>query len=114
MEGCVQEVGRGGRDGKRSDCLILFSAKDVNSTTSKQDRKETSEEADVKSTNKLSIVQRFCQNLRECRNVMILKHFGERAPKGFGKKGSGICDVCSNVDSGISKTKSVPKSKTQG
>ena len=94
LEGYYQEIGRVGRDGEESECIMLFSPSDVQTQryiidigTSNSVRKEK-EYAKLQTMVNLIYTQ-------ECYRKYILNYFGEEY--------EGNCNKCSNCDTEQSK-----------
>jgi len=98
MEEYYQQIGRAGRDGLRSKVTLLFADNDFTRYASEFYTKDlkTAEarDAQLKSTNALKT---YALDRETCRRVMILNHFGEKAP--FARCG-GTCDNCARVERG--------------
>ena len=74
IETYYQEIGRAGRDGLRSDCLLLFSYGDIQKIKHFIDRKEDHEQrlANIH----LNALLRFIET-EVCRRIPLLDYFGE-------------------------------------
>ena len=87
IERYYQEIGRAGRDGVRSDCLLLFSYSDIRKIRYFIDQKQPEEKkiAEIHLAAMLGFIQ-----TDECRRVPLLNYFGESSinPE------CGMCDNC--------------------
>lgn len=90
MEAYYQEAGRAGRDGEKSECILLFGAQDpllqrylIEQTTVDTDRKSHE-------INKLQSMVDYCHT-PECLRKFILTYFGE-------KNTAAECGNCSNCN----------------
>jgi ATP-dependent DNA helicase RecQ len=90
MEGFYQETGRAGRDWKRSDCVLFYSAGDIRTIryfidqNKDPDRRRRGEEQ--------LRVMRYYAEKDICRRRQILAYFGEDLPDG----NCHSCDVCND------------------
>ncbi len=87
IESYYQEIGRGGRDGVRSDCLLLFGYGDLRKIRYFIDQKEEKEKQ-IAEAHLMSLL-RFAES-PICRRVPLLDHFGET----YKEENCGMCDNC--------------------
>ncbi len=88
LEGYYQEIGRAGRDGLRSDCVMFYTYAD----TRKHEYFINQMENDTlreKAQEKLAEVLEFAE-LSSCRKKYLLKYFGEE----LDRDNCGACDIC--------------------
>lgn len=76
MEAYYQEAGRAGRDGEDSECILLFSPKDIRIQKYFIDESSMSEERKNYEYNKLRAMVDYCYTSK-CLRAYILQYFGE-------------------------------------
>jgi len=75
LEGYYQETGRAGRDGLKSECVLLFSRGDQRKHLFFIDQMENENERTI-AKQKLDIMITYCESLT-CRRAFVMQYFGE-------------------------------------
>ncbi len=88
IESYYQEIGRSGRDGLRSDCLLLFSYSDISKINYFIDQKEDEKERLVAMMH-LEAMVKYAES-EICRRYPLINYFGEHYHSDF----CGMCDNC--------------------
>ncbi len=88
IESYYQEIGRSGRDGLRSDCLLLFSYSDIAKINYFIDQKEDEKERLVAKMH-LEAMVKYAES-EICRRYPLINYFGEHYRSDF----CGMCDNC--------------------
>lgn len=90
MEAYYQEAGRAGRDGEKSDCILLFSPRDIVIQRYLIEHNDLSPERKDFEHKKLQSIIDYCHT-GECLRKYILQYFGEEFPHDS-------CEHCSNCN----------------
>ena len=102
LESYYQEAGRGGRDGAKSECILLFNRSDIVSNKFLIE-KSGSNSTKLVEYQKLNDMVDYC-NTDKCLRKYILEYFGEKTD--YDK-----CNNCSNCNSEIESTDITTDSK---
>lgn len=91
IESYYQQIGRAGRDGLRSDCLLLFSHSDTQKINYFINQKDEKEKKVAKEH--LAALIGYLETT-DCRRVPLMDYFGET----YKKDNCGMCDNCLALD----------------
>ena len=94
IESYYQQIGRAGRDGLRSDCLLLFGYSDTQKIKYFINQKEGNEKEVAE--NHLKQLVKYLETT-DCRRKPLMNYFGEKYPKDE----CGMCDNCLSVDADV-------------
>lgn len=92
MEGFYQETGRAGRDGKRSECVLFYSAADIDTIRYFIDQNYSKNKDELRkklNTEQLRVMRNYAEK-DICRRRQILAYFGELLQA----ENCNSCDVC--------------------
>jgi ATP-dependent DNA helicase RecQ len=94
LEGYYQEIGRAGRDGLESDCILFFNYGDKVKQEHFIRQKESATEREI-AYRKLQEMVDFCMS-STCRHEALLKYFGENTgdSKDMDSLNCRACDIC--------------------
>lgn len=93
FENYYQEIGRAGRDGKRSNAILYFNPNERRTLDYLLGKSGGDKKTKTSNLKKINQIINFCEEKVICRRVLALKYFGEIFTE---EKCDRMCDNCNN------------------